>query len=63
MEAMEENWVKLFEKNKFIGAFENHYHLFKRTYPISKNLNFRIFYILIKTFFKKLYIFFNYKFL
>ncbi|KRX10340.1 hypothetical protein PPERSA_03647 [Pseudocohnilembus persalinus] len=36
MEAMEENWVKLFEKNKFIGAFENHYHLFKRTYPIKQ---------------------------
>ncbi|CAD8062504.1 unnamed protein product [Paramecium sonneborni] len=30
-------WVPLFDKYEFVGAFENHVHQYKRTYPLKNN--------------------------
>ena len=29
------NWIPVFEKYNYMGVFENHVHLFKRTFPLS----------------------------
>ncbi|CAD8128926.1 unnamed protein product [Paramecium sonneborni] len=30
-------WVPLFDKYEFVGAFENHVHQYKRTFPLKNN--------------------------
>ncbi|KAL4504501.1 hypothetical protein ABPG72_009947 [Tetrahymena utriculariae] len=34
---MKNYWVPLFDQFKFVGAFENHVHMFKRTFPLKNN--------------------------